>query len=42
MKGKEMTKDKKIFCNECKIEISKTDLIYCNGKCQKCYEKAIN
>lgn len=37
-----VNRNKKIRCNECKTEISKTDLIHCNGKCQKCYYKAIN
>lgn len=37
-----MIKNYAIHCNECKKQISKTELIEYNGKCEKCYDKAIN
>lgn len=37
-----MNKNFIIHCNECKKQISKTELIECNGKCELCHSKAIN
>lgn len=31
-----MNKNNKLYCNKCKIHISKTELIEYNGKCEKC------